>query len=126
MEGRMIKYKLIVLVLMVMVATSCYYDNEEYLYPGLNDCNTEQVEFSQQIMPLFNNNCTACHSGAAAGAGIGLTNHADIVEAVNGGRLMGAIRHDAGFSAMPKAAPKLDDCSISLVESWIADGMPNN
>jgi hypothetical protein len=124
MERRMIKYKLFVLVLISMVVTSCYYDNEEYLYPGLNGCDVTAVSFSQHIEPVISNTCTSCHTGAGASAGIRLANHTEIVAAINTGRFMGAVKHEAGFSPMPQGAPKLDECSVKRLEAWIAAGMP--
>ncbi|MBK9291729.1 MAG: cytochrome c [Bacteroidetes bacterium] len=103
---------------------SCYKDNEEDLYPG--GCNTENVKFSTTIQPIFNSSCVSCHSGAGASAGIRLSNHSEVVAAVDGGRLLGAIKHQSGFSAMPPSGPKLTDCQISQIEAWVAQGKPNN
>jgi cytochrome c5 len=107
--------------------TGCYKDNEEELYPTNGEtCDTENVSFADQVWPAINNNCVACHSGAGASAGIRMGNHAELVQAVNGGRFVGAIKHESGFSAMPQGGAKLDDCSIQQIDAWIADGMPDN
>ncbi len=116
------------LFLFLFVFASCEKNNEEDLKPPINgdDCNTENVKFGQQIWPVINSSCVGCHSGAGASAGIRMGNHAELVEAINGGRFVGAIKHRPGFSAMPQGASKLDDCTIKQIEAWIADGMPNN
>ena len=129
MERQTIKLKTIFLILLsvsLISLQSCFKDNEEDLYPGGDDCNTENVSFSQTIMPVFTNNCVSCHSGAGASGGIKLTNHTEIVAAIDGGRLIGAINHQSGFSAMPQGAPKLSDCTISQIDAWITLGKNNN
>lgn len=112
------------LLLVILTITGCYKDNEETLYGG--DCNTDNVSFSATISPLISNNCVSCHSGEWASGGIRLSNYNEISAAANSGRLVGAISHEAGFSAMPQGSSKLSDCSISQVEAWIAQGLLNN
>ncbi len=107
--------------------TSCYKDNEEDLYPDNGTtCNTENVSFGQVIEPIINNNCVSCHTGAGASGGVLLDSYDNIADAVVNGRLLGAIRHDAGFSAMPPSGNKLTDCEIDQFEAWAAQGAQNN
>lgn len=108
-----------------LMLSSCYKDNEEDLYPD-NNCNTTNVSFSATVWPAINNNCVSCHSGAGASAGIRLGNYNEVVAAVDGGRFLGAIKHENGFSAMPQGAAKLSDCAISQIDAWIAQGKLNN
>lgn len=112
------------LLLVILTTTGCYKDNEETLYG--NDCNTDNVSFSATITPLINNNCVSCHSGGSPSGDISLSNYSEISAVANSGKLMGAISHEAGFSAMPQGSSKLSDCSISQVEAWIAQGLLNN
>jgi hypothetical protein len=49
-----------------------------------------------------------------------------LMDAVNSGRLWGALNHQTGFSPMPKDAPKLSDCDLSKIRIWIDDGTPDN
>ncbi|MDA3944833.1 MAG: hypothetical protein PF694_14985 [Bacteroidetes bacterium] len=106
--------------------SACYKDNEEDLYPDNGEsCNTENVSFSQTIEPLVNNNCLSCHSTTNTSGGVRLDSHSAIAEAATNGRLLGAIRHEAGFSAMPQGG-KLPDCAISQFEAWASQGALNN
>lgn len=94
----------------------CYDDN----------CDTIDVTFSGHIWPVIQNSCYGCHSGANASAGLYLTNFNEISAAATSGNLMASIRHDAGFSAMPKNGNKLSDCTITQFTKWIENGTPNN
>jgi hypothetical protein len=109
---------------LILMSAGCYKDNEKTLYPS--DCNTDNVSFSQTITPIINNNCVSCHSGVDGSGGISLANYADIVSCANSGKLLGAIKHESGFQAMPQGGSPLSDCSISQVEAWIQQGTPNN
>lgn len=117
---------LAVLLFTATLLTSCYKDNEEDLYPGDNECVTENVSFSATVWPAINNNCVSCHSGAGASAGIRLGNYNEISAAIDGGRFLGAIKHQQGFSAMPPSGQKLSECTISQIEAWIQQGKKNN
>lgn len=107
-----------------LLLNGCYKDNEEDLYG--NNCQTSNVSFSTTIQPILNASCVSCHSGAGASAGIRLTSHSEVSAAIDGGRFIGAIKHQSGFSAMPPSGPKLTDCQISQIEAWVAQGKPNN
>lgn len=106
--------------------TSCYYDNEEELYPGQAICDTSNVSYLNDIQPVLTSNCNACHSGASPQAGIRTDNYTDLMIIVNDGRFQGAVNHEDGFSPMPQNAPQLDECSLAKINRWIADGANNN
>jgi hypothetical protein len=107
---------------------SCYYDNEEALYPSYNNtCDTTNVTYSGTIVPILNNSCYSCHSNSTA-AGLGnnirLENYADVqVRAVS---IAGSIKHTGSFSPMPKNGGQIKACSITQFDIWVRMGMQNN
>ena len=103
---------------------SCYYDVEEELYP--NGCNTGSVTFASTIVPLLKNNCYDCHSSSVQQGGVILEGYANVKTYVSNGKLLSAITHDGNASAMPQGEPKLSDCLINKIETWINNGAPNN
>jgi len=105
---------------------SCYYDNVEELYPHPLECDTTNVTFSNDVFPILEANCISCHSGGAPAGNVNLETYDDIVASANSGGLMGTIKHESGWSPMPKNGAKLDDCSIAKLDVWVAEGMPNN
>ena len=51
--------------IMMLVLGGCIYDwvvPEDIIDP--NDPNAEEVSFSQDILPIFANNCVSCHDGS--------------------------------------------------------------
>jgi hypothetical protein len=117
--------KLIPLTLLCMaLLSSCKYNKEELLYN--NACDTSNVKFSVQIVNTLNANCTGCHAGASASGGIMLDDYTNVRAVAISGKLLGAITHSAGFRAMPDLAPKLPECRIAEIRTWIRNGMLNN
>lgn len=121
MARRIIK----ILLPAVILISGCYYDNEEDLYPS-NPCVTEDMSYANDIAPIIQANCFACHSTGSNLAGILLDSYSGLKQAVDNGRLLGAINHLSGFSPMPKDASKLSACNIQKIESWVNAGTPNN
>lgn len=116
----------IVGITFMLLLNSCYYDNVEDLYPQPPSCDTTNITYTDDVLPLINSQCTACHSGGAPSGNIVLETYDDIVASVNNGGLMGTIRHESNWSPMPKNGAKLDDCTILKLEIWIDEGMQNN
>ena len=112
----------------LLLAASCYYDNEEALYPSVNaPCDTANVTFSGKIVPLLADNCLSCHSNAtaaSAGNGIRLENYADVQSRATA--ISGSINHSGTYSPMPKNGSKLKSCLITQFDIWVRNGTPNN
>ena len=126
MKKKIIPFGLFFLIPLVLF--SCYYDNEEALYPMVpGSCDTTNVTFIGTILPILNNNCLSCHSNntaASSGNNIRLENINDF--AARSVAVAGAINHTGSFSPMPKNGGKLKACSINQIEIWIRNGMTNN
>jgi hypothetical protein len=117
-----------VVFILFLFPVSCYYDNEEALYPTLSSsCDTTNVTFSGTIVPILSDNCYSCHSNstaASSGNNIRLENYADV--ASNAIRVQGSINHTGSYSPMPKNGGMIKACSITQFDIWIKNGMPNN
>jgi len=121
-----LNWRIIKLLLAGLIGISgCYYDVEENLYPDYN-CVTLGLSYQNHIKPILQRNCYVCHSAAANTNNITLEGYDELMLYVNNGRLLGAIRHDDGFAAMPQGSPKMIKCDVAKIEHWIADGAPDN
>ena len=119
------KYILLFLTAAIFSLNSCYYDIEEELYPSI-ECSTEDIQYARDILPILEGNCMVCHSAAVNFGNMTLEGHERLVRVVENGKLLGVIRHESGFPAMPRDAPKLLDCEIEKIEAWVADGALDN
>ena len=111
-------------LLVLFGLNSCYYDVEEELYPG--GCETINLSYSQDIVPILENNCLSCHNQASNFGNVTLEGYDNVLLFVTNGELLGSIKHESGFSPMPQNAAQLVECDIEKIETWIADGAPNN
>jgi hypothetical protein len=94
-----------------------------------NLCHTDSVTYAGTIVPILETNCYTCHDASNAptfAEGIILEGYDNIVIQVNKGRLLGAIRHQPGFTAMPRNLPQLPECTIREIETWVEAGAPDN
>lgn len=110
-----------------MAVLSCVWDDEETLYPGPDICDTLDVSFSMDVVPIMTANCFSCHSNTNApdfASGIQLEDYDDVKASST--LIVGAINHSSGFSAMPLNAEKMDTCSIQTIEAWVHAGSPDN
>jgi hypothetical protein len=118
----------VTLVTILVFTISCYYDNEEALYPSLSSsCDTTNVTFSGKIVPMMENSCLSCHSNAtaaSAGNNIRLENYADIKAQT--ASVSGAIHQTGNLSPMPKNGGKLNACLLNQFDIWIRNGALNN
>lgn len=112
-------------------ANSCYYDNEQTLYPEA-PCDTLAVmSYSSDIVPILSVNCYNCHSLTNApiyGENLVLEGYANLVIYLNSEpeALVNSIQQNGKNLSMPRGAPKLAKCSISNIEQWIKQGKRNN
>jgi hypothetical protein len=117
---------MVVLVSGLYLLPGCYYDVEEELYPNNAPCDTTNVTFSLSVKPILDADCNSCHGSTSPQGGIILDTYNGVLNHVNSGALLGAIRHDNGFLAMPQGGSKLSNCKIQTIEKWVADGALNN
>jgi mono/diheme cytochrome c family protein len=90
-------------------------------------CDTTKFLFSTTIAPLLKTNCITCHSaGNAQNGGIDLTLFAVVQAYAANGKLLGSIKHTAGYSAMPKGMAQLTSCEITQFTKWIGAGSKND
>ena len=113
-----------VLAFVAMLASGCYYDIEEELYP--NSCNTDNVTYNTTIVAILDRDCLGCHGDLSQNGGINLDGYDRVKKHVDNGKLIGSIRHESGFSAMPQGKSKLTDCAIEKIQVWIDQGAPDN
>ncbi len=119
-----IKISLPVFFLMVVLATGCYYDKEELLYPGSNqpvDCTTVAAKFNADVLPLITTKCATsnCHDASAAGGRIFQT-YAQISGAKDRINTRAVVE-----KSMPQTGPLLP-AEVNILKCWIESGAPNN
>lgn len=121
MERRIIN----LLILGMVVFSSCYYDVAETLYPAAT-CSTTNMSYVTDINPILQQNCFSCHSASVNNGNVTLEGYNQLIPYVNNGHLVGTIKHQSGFSPMPQNSSPLSDCEIAKIEQWVIQGAQNN
>jgi hypothetical protein len=120
--------KLFIIVFVAILAYSCYWENEETLYPITDkECDTTQITFTADIAPMLATYCYSCHSNLNApsfGSNIKLEDYDDVSSF--SATILSSIRHEQGFQPMPKGGTQLNECYILSFEAWTNNGKPVN
>ncbi|MHB9027951.1 MAG: c-type cytochrome [Candidatus Latescibacterota bacterium] len=103
--------------------------------PEKQAANSGNPVFFEDIKPLLDRNCTGCHAWAKTTAnlvgkksdvsptkGLRIVYPSKPDSSVIIWRLEGKLPSGKAIVSMPKGRKKLDDTSISLVRTWIAQG----
>lgn len=113
---------------------NCSYKNGYEATP----CNLPQkVSYKNNVLPILTQNCYRCHSAkyyviSSSGTfnmedSTKVKYYANPANGQNGtSYLVGNIRHDPGFVAMPYDGGKLSDCDIATIKAWVDAGAPSN
>ena len=111
----------------LFIISSCTYYNEEELFPN-EVCDTSNITYTIDILPIFEQNCYSCHSSSAPViyGNFNLEDFSNIQREIDNGNLLRNIKHDPAGIPMPKGGTKLSDCNINKIENWINQGIPNN
>ncbi|MDQ3142246.1 MAG: hypothetical protein M3Q56_08365 [Bacteroidota bacterium] len=113
-------------IVAVLGITSCYYDNEESLYPPNPSVKIENVSYSKDVVPILQANCYVCHASSVRLGTIDVEGYDDVKILADNGRLLGAISHSPNFKPMPQGNAKLPSILIKKIEIWILEGTKNN
>ena len=94
-----------------------------------------QVDYSEHIQHIFDNNCTSCHvNGGTYFGGLDLSSYAETIEGGNSGNTVVPLDHsnsvlynritlsDSDPQFMPKDADPLSQYDIDLIAQWIDEG----
>lgn len=120
------KFATTALALFVFGAVGCYYDNREDLFPQVTVCDTADVSYSADLLPVLETQCLGCHNNGSQQGNVNLEGYDNVRAYVQNGRLYGSIAWLDGYSVMPPAGSQLSSCTVAKFKAWIDAGAPNN
>jgi cytochrome c5 len=91
---------------------------------AVNCSSYSSLTFAADIKPILEKQCISCHSEGGSG-GYDFTVVTDVKKAGQNGALLGTIKWQNGYPAMPAGygAEKMDAVSIAKIECWLNNGM---
>jgi hypothetical protein len=113
--------KLMLPLLLGVLLTGCYNDNEESLYANYNNlngttsCDTVNLTYTSHIKTIMDANCTSCHNTGSGHAAI-LDNPSDVMSAALGWNL-----YDFSINSTHLGSVNLDVCSQKQLRIWSAN-----
>lgn len=124
-------YTTMLMLSLCMMISACTKENVETLQAGKKPlCNSNrEISYQNDVVPILQAYCgsqSGCHSNGAASGGVKLEDYQGIREVAASGLLRKAIFHESGVSPMPQNSNKLDDCTLTILDKWLASGYPNN
>lgn len=117
---------LLSIIIIVFSWLGCQNKKDEIAYP-VTTCDTLNVKYSVDIVGILQANCNVCHASAIAnssGGGNKLDTYSNLQPYAQFGSLLNSITRSV--NTMPKGAPKLSDCNIAKIRTWVRNGYPNN
>jgi hypothetical protein len=106
----------VLLLFLLIVPPGCKNYNAVDLYPP---CDTVNVSYAGDILPIVEANCLPCHSITNQLGGIVLTVLDSARIPARNGLLLKAVTHDPGVVPMPRGGGKLSGCDIAKIRRWI-------
>lgn len=92
--------------------------NEECASP----CDTTgTIAYTSHIKSIIDLSCVSCHGANSPSGGIKLLTASDVQAVAKTGKLLGALKRQSGYTAMPPAYA-LSDCEVRQVDLWIKQG----
>jgi hypothetical protein len=89
-------------------------------------CDTTNVSYALQVLPILQNNCYSCHSGTTPPTGIGLDSYAKLKTFAGNGFLVDAVTQNGIVTPMPYGLPELPSCEVNTIVAWVNQGALNN
>lgn len=94
-------------------------------------CDTVNMKFAADIQPIISANCVSCHNNVISNLNVRLDTYAGVKQQATRLRnnlsvLVGVTSHASGFTPMPYNLPKLSDCDVNKIKSWVDRGSLNN
>ena len=119
------------LTISIAVTAVCVYLSSCKTKKEVKTACASSPTYTADVKSIFDANCMPCHSAEKHKHNIDLSSYETTKEASQGKNFLGAIRHEAGYDAMPPPPQpplqdnkKLSDATIEKISCWIQNGMP--
>ena len=97
---------------------ACETNVEEDLNAAL-DCSQVEEYYTENVKPILESNCNACHSGSSPSGSLFLDTYTTVYYAIKSGEVLDRIQResaDPGF--MPNGGQKLSVENISVIQTF--------
>ena len=107
---------------------ACKHEPIVVLKPELptNPCTDSTLTYEKNIAPIFAKHCQNCHGDTRAERGIRFDFYIGATTYVgrDTSRFFCTVEHTGNCLPMPLGLPKMGDCDIQKIRTWVQNGMP--
>lgn len=110
---------------MVLLASSCSYNNIEDAYGNkIDECDTTVVSYALDVAPIIDMQCVTCHGSISPQAGLDLSFYEKVFAQKE--NIINRINRPLGDPfVMPQSGP-MSSCKINTINAWVNQGALNN
>ena len=112
------------ILLIFSTLQACKYDNEAELYPNPPVCDTIQMTYSTDILPILQTHCYGCHSVGSNISGHPFDDYNIIKNYALIGKLVARTNDTLKPMPQPQAGGLLDECLRLKIKAWANRGAP--
>ena len=107
---------------------SCKKNSVDQLVGSSVSCDTSNVSYSNDVVPILQEYCYQCHSSSSNGPGGGiiLEGYGNIAGYAANNQLSGDISFAPGYTGMPYGRAQLPDCQLHKILAWVRQGIKQN
>ena len=116
---------LLIFLFVIVIFSNCTYDT--YVDDiDIDECDSVEVSYATDIVPLLDENCFSCHADEQYNNGLSLATYELVSNKNNTTKILQRIQLDANdVELMPPGGP-LNDCEIDIFKAWVEQGAQNN
>lgn len=116
---------LLIFLFVIVIFSNCTYDT--YVDNiDIDECDTLEVSYATDVVPLLDENCFSCHFDEEDNNGLWLATYEIVSNKNTTTNILQRIQLDAtDLASMPPSGP-LNDCEIDIFKAWVEQGAQNN
>ncbi len=108
-----------VTLLLFITFYGCEKNVEEDYEDDTVDCSAVETYYTENVAPILSSNCTGCHSGSTASAGLHLDSYTSVYSAIKSGDVSARVNRNSGDNGfMPQGGQKLSDANLDILQTF--------
>jgi len=121
----MLSKNFLVPALLLLFIMSCKHKVAEPIDPASTVIGKDSICYAEDVQPLLSSSCAnpGCHDAITKEEGVDLSSYASVKKTISGAELLEVIVAKGEERMPPSPRPSLTSSQISLLRTWVAQGM---
>ena len=106
-------------MLLCICFSGCEKNVEEDHESNTVDCSAVETYYNENVAPILSSNCSGCHSGITASAGLALDSNTSVYSAIKSGNVLDRVNRNSGDNGfMPQGGQKLSNANLDILQTF--------